>query len=223
MAKITWLGHAAFLLEAGGKRIAFDPWISGNPKCPISLEDFKGADIYAVSHSHNDHGLNDAIKLSKEKGGVIVGIFELANYASEKGAKAVGANIGGFFEVEGIEIALTEAIHSSDIGAPVGFLVRIENRVYYHAGDTGLFGGMSLIGDLYSPEVSMLPIGGYYTMDPVQASLALKILRSRMVAPMHWGTFPVLKGTPDDLEEEVKKRGIKVKVLKLKPGVPIEI
>ena len=223
MARLTWFGHAAFLLEVGGKRIAFDPWIEGNPKCPISLDDFEGAHIYAVSHSHGDHGLNDAIKLSKEKGGVIVGIFELANYATERGAKAVGANIGGFFDVEGVEIALTEAIHSSDIGSPVGFLVRIGGKTFYHAGDTGLFGGMSLIGDLYSPEVSMLPIGGYYTMDPVQASLALKMLKSKVVAPMHWGTFPVLKGTPELLEEEIRKLGIKVRVLKLKPGEPVEI
>ncbi len=223
MAKITWLGHAAFLLEAEGKRIAFDPWIEGNPKCPISLKDFEGAHIYAVSHSHADHGLNDAIRLSKEKGGVIVGIFELANYATEKGARAVGANIGGFFDVEGVEIALTEAVHSSDIGSPVGFLVRIGGRTFYYAGDTGLFGGMSLIGELYSPEVCMLPIGGYYTMDPVQASLAVKILKSKVVAPMHWGTFPVLKGTPEALEEEIRKLGIQVRVLKLRPGEAVEI
>lgn len=223
MARITWFGHAAFLLEVGGVRIAFDPWIEGNPKCPISLEEFKGADIYAVSHSHGDHGLDDAIKLSRERGGTIVGIFELANYAAEKGAKAVGANIGGFFEVKGVEIALTEAIHSSDIGSPVGFLVKAGNRTFYHAGDTGLFGGMSLIGELYSPEVSMLPIGGYYTMDPLQAALAVKMLKSRIVVPMHWGTFPVLKGTPEDLEKEIRRQGIEVQVLKLKPGETIEI
>ncbi len=223
MVRITWYGHSAFLLEVEGKRIAFDPWISGNPRCPISLEKFEGADIYAVSHSHGDHGLEDAIKLSKDKGGVIVGIFELANYASKEGAEAVGANIGGFFEVKGVKIALTEAVHSSNIGSPVGFLVKVGDRTFYHAGDTGLFGGMSLIGELYSPELSMLPIGGYYTMDPLQASLALKMLRSSIVAPMHWGTFPVLKGTPEELEKEIKRLGLKVRVLKLRPGEGLEI
>lgn len=160
LIKLTWSGHSAFLLEFEGRRIAFDPWLDGDPKAPISLDEFEGADVYAISHSHGNHGFEDAIRLSKAKGGTVVGIFQLANYAAERGAKTIGPNVGGFLDIEGIQISLTQAVHSSELGSPVGFIVKARNLTAYHAGDTGLFAGMGLIGELFSPELAMLPIGG---------------------------------------------------------------
>ena len=223
MRKLTWLGHSAFLLEIGNKRIAFDPWLKGNPKAPISLGEFEGADVYLITHDHGDHGLEDAIQLSKEKGGTVVGIVELSDYAEERGAEAVGANVGGLFEVHGIEIALTQAVHSSTIGVPVGFIVKAGGLTLYHAGDTGLFPGMALIGEFFSPRVVMVPIGGYYTMGPFQAAKCIELLGAERAIPMHWGTFPVLKGTPEELKERIRMTGLDVEVVKLLPGESAEI
>ncbi len=223
MVRITYLGHSAFLVKKEGKSVMFDPWISDSPTCPKKLDDLEGADVYVVSHSHGDHGLEDAIRLSSERGGKIVGIYELANYAAERGAKAVGANIGGAFEVDEISIKLTPAIHSSDLGAPTGSIVKIGDLVIYHAGDTDVFYDMKLIGELYKPDVAMLPIGGHFTMGPLEAAKAVELLGVRRVIPMHYGTFPVLYGTPDRLRKELSGRGVEADVLEVKPGESLEV
>ncbi|MGB9631409.1 MAG: metal-dependent hydrolase [Candidatus Methanodesulfokora sp.] len=223
MVKLMYLGHSAFLLEAGGRRIMFDPWIAGNPRCPVKTNECEGADIYAVSHSHADHGLDDAIELSKRKKGKVVGIFEIAEYAGKKGADSVGANIGGPFEVNGVLIKLTQAVHSSDLGSPVGFVVKAGGISVYHAGDTGLFYDMKLIGELYRPDLALLPIGGHFTMDPREAAKAVELLGVDRVVPMHYGTFPVLYGKPEDLKRELRERGIKAEVIQLEPGESREL
>ncbi len=223
MAKITYLGHSAFLVENAGKKVMFDPWISKNPVCPRKLDNLEKADVYVVSHSHGDHGLEDAIRMASEKGGKVVGIYELANYAAEKGAEAVGANIGGAFEVDGVSVRLTHALHSSDLGAPTGSIVRIGDLVAYHAGDTDVFYDMKLIGELYKPDVALLPIGGHFTMGPLEAAKAVELLKVGRVIPMHYGTFPVLYGTPDMLREELSNRGIEADVLEIKPGESLEV
>jgi len=221
--KITYLGHSAFSLEGRGRKVCFDPWVRGNPSAPSGVESLEGADLLMVSHSHDDHGLRDAIEASKRWGGKVVGIFELANYAEREGAMAVGANIGGPFRVEGVEIVLTEALHSSSLGSPVGFVVKLGDLTVYHAGDTGVFPGMAIIGELYKPDIALLPIGGHFTMGPREAAKALEILRPSRVVPMHYGTFPVLWGTPEDLEREVRERGLDVEVVKLEPGESAEV
>ncbi len=223
MVKVTFLGHSAFLLE-GSKRVLIDPWIEGNPQSPISIDQCKGADIYVVTHAHGDHGLDDAIKLAKSHGGTIVSIYEIAMEAGNRGVeKTVGANIGGFFEVDGVKIALTTAIHSSPIGAPTGVVVELDGKRIYHAGDTGVFYDMRLIGELYKPDLALLPIGGHFVMGPLEAAKAIELLGVKKVIPMHYETFPVLKGRPEELKELLRERGLDCEVIILKPGESYEL
>ncbi|RME80195.1 MAG: metal-dependent hydrolase [Methanobacteriota archaeon] len=193
--KITWLGHAAFLVEdeEEEKRVAFDPWLEGNPKA--SRKDIV-ADVIFVSHDHHDHGIADAIRISKEKGSKIVAIYELANYAAENGANSVGCNIGGLFNVDGLEVFGTPAIHSSSMGSPMGFVVKIAGKTVYHAGDTSYFSEMAGIGKRFKIDVAMLPIGGTYTMDIVEAARAAEAIGAKITVPMHYNTFPQIEANP---------------------------
>lgn len=219
--KIRYLGHAAFEVLLDGKKILVDPWITGNPKSPVKLEGMS-ADIVIVTHEHGDHGFDDAVEIAK-KGAKFVGIFELATKAGEKGAKdAVGMNIGGPADIDGLKIVLTQAFHSSTAN-PTGVVVIGKGGSFYHAGDTGLFGDMKLIGEIYHPEVAMLPIGSHFTMGPVEASYAVKFIKPKIAIPMHYGTFPVLTGTPEEFMEEVKKRAPETEVIPMKPGESVEV
>jgi len=219
LGTLTYLGHANVVVESSGIKIAFDPWIKGNPAYPKGFPEPEGVLAYVVTHGHADHGLEDAIKLAKERGGKVVGIFELANFASEKGAEAVGANIGGPFMVGDVKVILTEALHSSPLGAPTGAVVKFpDGLTVYHAGDTGVFLGMSLIGELYSPDIAILPIGGHFTMGPKEAAKAIELLKVEKVVPIHYATFPVLWGTPSMLREELEARSLDVEVIELSPG-----
>jgi L-ascorbate metabolism protein UlaG (beta-lactamase superfamily) len=223
---ITWYGHSAFVVTTpGGKRIVFDPWLTGNPKTPAGAKIDK-ADVICVSHGHSDH-TGDVVPIARATGATVVAIFELASWFASKGVKdTVGMNMGGTAEVGGLRISMTPAIHSSGIiedghstylGEPAGFVVRLEDgRKIYFAGDTALFGDMRLIRELYAPEIAFLPIGDHFTMGPEAAALAVNMLGVRQVVPRHYGTFPVLTGTPDALKRLVDPMG--VDVLVLKPG-----
>src|SRR5512145_1358415 len=168
--KITWLGHSAFLLKAE-KEVLIDPFISGNPKAPCSPESLD-PDIIAVTHGHRDH-LGDTIAIGSRTGCRIISIHEVANYIKSKGVFAEGMNKGGTMEVEGVTLTMTHALHSSSIdasgfsfdgGSPAGFVINIGGHSIYHAGDTGVFGDMQLIGELYEPDIALLPIGDRFTM-----------------------------------------------------------
>lgn len=222
MVRVTFLGHSSFLLE-GSRRIMIDPWIEGNPQSPIRLEECKGADVYIVTHLHGDHGFEDAVKLSKSKGGVIVSIYEIAEEARKRGANSLGANIGSFFDINGVKVVLTKAVHSSNLGAPVGAVVELDGKRIYHAGDTGVFYDMKLIGDLYKPDLALLPIGGHFVMGPLEASLAIELLGVSKVIPMHYGTFPVLQGDPAELKKLTRSRGLETEIIVLKPGESYEL
>ena len=223
---ITWFGHATFLLASpGGKRIVFDPWLTGNPKTPPGAKIDK-ADVICVTHGHSDHTA-DAVGIARATGAPIVAVFELANYFQGKGLKdVIGMGIGGTVDVKGLKISMTTAVHTSSIeedgkvlyvGDATGFVIRLEDgRAIYFAGDTALFGDMRLIRELYAPEIAFLPIGDHYTMDPAAAAKACELLGVRQVVPMHYGTFPALTGTPEELKKLVEPFG--VDVLVLKPG-----
>jgi L-ascorbate metabolism protein UlaG (beta-lactamase superfamily) len=223
---ITWFGHATFLLTTpGGKRIVFDPWLNGNPKAPAGAR-IDQADVICVTHGHSDHS-GDVVTVARATGAPVVAVYELANWFQGKGLKdVIGMGIGGTIEVKGLTISMTPAVHTSSIeedgqvhyvGLAAGFVVRLEdNRAIYFAGDTALFGDMRLIRELHAPEIAFLPIGDHYTMDPVAAAKACEILGVRQVVPMHYGTFPVLTGSPDALKKLVELMG--VDVLVLKPG-----
>ena len=228
--RITWLGHAAFLIESPrGARVAIDPWIGNNPKFPKGF-DLGKLDVIAATHGHFDHFGDDGIPLAKKTGATVVGIFELALHCGANGvAKVSGMNKGGGQKVAGIEFRMVHAVHSAGTSGagkeanfpadPCGYVMTFEDgfRVY-HAGDTNVFSDMALIGELYEPDLALLPIGDFYTMGPREAAKACELLRVARVIPMHWGTFPILTGTPAGLREELKKRGLGTEVIELAPG-----
>jgi len=224
---ITWLGHSTFILTTpGGKRIVTDPWLEGNPKCPVDRRKIPAADLILVSHGHSDH-TGDVVAVARATNAPVVAIYELAQWLEGKGLQnVIGMGIGGTIRAGGVQVTMVSAVHTSGtmedgkliyLGVPAGFIIRMEGGpVVYFAGDTALFGDMRLIGELYKPEVAFLPIGGHFTMDPEAAATASRFLGVKQVVPMHYGTFPVLTGTPDELKKLVEPHG--VDVLVLKPG-----
>lgn len=224
---ITWLGHSAFSLKTpGGRTVLFDPWYTGNPGFPAGREP-KAADLMLISHGHSDH-TTDAAAVARATGATVVGIYEITSWLKAKGVTALEPmNKGGTIEVRGLRITMTDARHSSSfdnltyLGEPAGFIVKLENgQTLYYAGDTALFGDMKMIGELYRPDIAFLPIGDRFTMGPDTAAIAARWLGVRQVVPMHWGTFPLLTGTPQALEAHLEGSGIQV--LTLKPGETAE-
>lgn len=226
---ITWLGHSAFRLRTpGGKELLFDPWYTGNPSFPPASRP-KTADLILISHGHSDH-ITDAAATAKQTGATVIGIWEVTSWLGSKGVQHLEPmNKGGTIEVKGLRVTMTDACHSSSfdengivyLGEPTGFIVRLENgQTIYFAGDTALFGDMKLLGELYHPDIAFLPIGDRFTMGPDTAAMAAKWLGVKQVVPMHWGTFPLLTGTPDQLKHHLS--GTSVQVLELKPGETAE-
>ncbi len=222
--KFTYLGHAAFKIEADGKTIFVDPWLGG-PTSPIKVEDITSADIVLVTHDHGDHGYEEGVQICKKTGATFVAINELGIKAKSKdGVENVHTlNIGGSVVVDGVTITLVQAFHSAGIGAPTGFVVKTASGTFYHAGDTGIFSGMDLIGKLYKPDVALLPIGSYYTMDIHQAALATKLIGPRYVIPMHYDTFPVIEADPQEFARLVKEQSPNTEVKILKPGEAADV
>jgi L-ascorbate metabolism protein UlaG (beta-lactamase superfamily) len=224
---MTWLGHATFLLTSpGGKRILFDPWVTGNPASPESAKKIGDLDIILLTHGHSDH-TTDAVAIGRASGAQTVAPFELAEWLQTKGLqKVTGMNPGGTLRVMGLSITMVHAEHSSSVqdggqivylGVATGYVITFEDGLtIYFAGDTSVFGDMRLIGEMYRPQIAFLPIGDLYTMGPEQAAKACELLGVRQVVPMHYGTFPALTGTPATLRALVEPRGIQV--LELKPG-----
>src|SRR5262245_32212841 len=225
---LTWLGHAAFRLDtAGGKRVYIDPFLTGNPKCPENEKKPERVDIIAITHAHGDH-LGDTVELAQQFGPTIVAPVELADWLQlkHKLQNVQDPNKGGTVDVDGVRFTLTDANHSSSnndleyMGEPCGIVVRTDGKSIYFAGDTNVFGDMALIARLYTPDVAVLPIGDHYTMGPVEAAVAVELLEVNRVVPCHYGTFPALIGTPDELAERV---GSGVTVEKIEPGDSVTI
>jgi L-ascorbate metabolism protein UlaG (beta-lactamase superfamily) len=226
MASLTWLGHAAFLIESDeGKNIYVDPWLSGNPKTPESLKRPEQVDVIAVTHGHGDH-VGDTVELSRAfPQAEIVCQVELKGWLETKGAlvgdQLPGLNKGGTQEVGGVHFTLVNAFHSSSAddgtytGESCGLVIRLEGgRALYFAGDTCVFGDMALIARLYAPDYAVLPIGDHFTMGPREAALALELLGNPPCIPSHYGTFPLLTGTPEQLRIEAPDATLHV----LEPG-----
>ncbi len=211
--KITWLGHSTFKITTpSGKVVLVDPWVMGNPMCPEPLKKIDRLDIMLITHGHGDH-LGDAVALARAHKPQIVGIYETCLWLESKGVgeQTRPMSKGGTQKVGEIEVTMVHAIHSSGIedegkvvyaGEPCGYVIRLPGGLsIYHAGDTAVFGDMKIIGELYAPDLACLPIGDLFTMGPREAALAIRLLGVRQVVPMHYGTFPVLTGTPAALRE----------------------
>jgi L-ascorbate metabolism protein UlaG (beta-lactamase superfamily) len=215
---LTWLGHATFRLDTpGGKRVYIDPFLHGNPKCPESEQEPERVDVIALTHAHGDH-LGDTVELAQKHGCTVVAPVELADWLQIKHSleKVRDPNKGGTVDVDGVKFTLTNAHHSSSnndleyMGEPCGIVVTVEDGTkIYFAGDTCVFGDMQLIGRIYEPDLAVLPIGDHYTMGPREAAVALELLGTKRCVPCHYGTFPPLVGTPQELRE-------------LAPGVTVE-
>ena len=221
---LTWLGHASFRMDTpAGKRIYVDPFLSGNPKCPESEKEPERIDVIALTHGHGDH-VGDTVELSKRFNPEIVAMVELKGWLGQQGAdvgEMPGHNKGGTIEAGGVNFTMVNAFHSSSsdegdyLGEAAGLVLGFENgTTIYFAGDTCVFGDMQLIGRIYSPDVAVLPIGGYFTMDPREAGVALELLGVQRCVPCHYGTFPILAGTPDELRQHAPG----VEVIPLEPG-----
>ena len=212
---VTWLGHSAFRVDTpGGKRVYIDPWL-GNPKCPESEQSPERVDLIALTHGHDDH-LGNTMDLAQQFDCPVIGLVELRDWLSTQGLPqddAVAGNKGGTIEQVGVKVTFTDAKHSSSVfrndvpiylGEPAGLVIEVENGTkLYFAGDTCVFGDMQLIARLYAPDVAILPIGGHFTMDPKEAAVALELLGVDRCIPCHYGTFPLLAGTPEELRERL--------------------
>ena len=220
---VTWLGHASLRIDSpNGKRIYVDPWLD-NPKCPEAEKQPERVDIVALTHGHGDH-VGSAVEIGKKFSPEIVAMVELKEWLGEQGVEVgevPGPNKGGTVEIDGIKFTLVNAFHSSAapdgtyVGEAAGIVVELENATtLYFAGDTCVFGDMELIGRIYGPEVAVLPIGGHFTMDPREAGVALELLGTKRCIPYHYGTFPLLAGTPAALREQAPG----VEVIELQPG-----
>ena len=226
---IEYLGHSAFnIISEEGLNILIDPFISSNPACTTPVESLR-PDIILLTHGHSDH-FGDALEIANNSNATIISTHEIALFVQKQGLNAIGMNKGGSVSVNDmINITMTDAKHTSSIdfteevevaGAAAGFVITLENgKKIYHAGDTALFGDMkTIIGDMYKPDIAMLPIGDRFTMGPVDATIAAKWIGARIVIPMHYNTFPEIEQDPEEFAELVDHESIGTYTLILMPG-----
>jgi len=229
---ITWYGHACIEIGTpGGATVLVDPWFA-NPASPRSPDTVDTCDVMLVTHGHADH-LGNAIPIASRSRPKWPAIHEMTLWLSSVYSApddVIGMNKGGTVEVAGLRITMTSADHSAGdwdndtgmpryLGEPAGFVIELEDgsRIY-HAGDTNVFGDMRLIGEMHAPEIAFLPIGDHFTMDPEQGASACRFLNVQRVIPIHWGTFPLLRGTPADLARALMDLGSSTVVVALRPG-----
>lgn len=225
---IKWLGHSAFqIITDDYLKILIDPFISNNPAAPVSVEELK-ADLILVTHGHKDH-FGDTMEIADRTGAAIIANHEHSVYLSQQGFETMGMNFGGNIEFQGIKVTMLDSRHSSDMdfmdeigagGSSCGFIITLENgRKIYHSGDTGLFGDMkTIVGEIYQPDIAIIPIGDRFTMGPVEAAIAADWINPEIVIPMHYNTYPSIEQNPLEFAERVEAKNPEIKVVVLEPG-----
>ena len=233
LESITYIGHSGALIKAGDKIVAIDPWITGNPLCPKELQNPEKIDILILTHGHGDHA-GDAVRLAKEYGCKVCCIFDLGQILISEGApeaNIIGMNKGGKTQIDGLTIALTNAFHSNSYtktngeqvyaGEACGIILSDGANTIFHAGDTCLFSDLKLIADKYSPQIALLPIGDYFTMDAEDAAKAAALLGVKTAIPIHYKTFPLLAQSADEFASHLSKNNIEC--AELEPGQTLNI
>ena len=228
--RITYLGHSTFqFVTAGGEQILIDPFLANNPQTPEELKQVGELDTMLITHGHFDH-FEDAIPVARQTGALAVANFEIFAYLQSQGIEnAMPVQKGGTSQVGGITVTATHAYHSSSIqtedgsviygGEPMGYIVEFESGFkLYHAGDTAIFGDMRLIGELYRPDIALLPIGNQVVMSPFEAAHAARLLGVGHVVPIHYGTFPFVPGTAEEFQEQVSGIAPDTTVHVMQPG-----
>lgn len=223
---ITWLGHSGFVIDTGSHKLLIDPFLSGNPLAPCSADDL-AADVILISHGHGDH-VGDAVSIARRTGAVVVSNFEISLWMEQQGvAHTHGMSVGGRHQFDFGTVKLTIAHHGSMLpdgangGSPCGILLKLADGTIYHAGDTGLFADMALIGE-EEIDVAILPIGDNYTMGPEDSLRAIRFLKPKQVIPCHYNTWPPIEQDADVWAEAVEAQAIAEPLL-LDPGETVEL
>jgi L-ascorbate metabolism protein UlaG (beta-lactamase superfamily) len=227
--KLTWHGHANFEIITPKLNILIDPWFEGNPSAKTKSTDLGKIDLVLVTHDHGDH-LGQAVEICKQTGAHLGAIVEVAKHcigqgvSQDKVLNGIGFNIGGTIDFNSVKITMVQAFHSCERGFPVGYILTLEDDyTIYHAGDTGIFSSMEVLGQLYKIDLALLPIGGVFTMDPRQAALACKLLKCKNVVPMHWGSFPVLEKDTKSFQAALQEFASGTNFIEMSPGQTIDL
>jgi L-ascorbate metabolism protein UlaG (beta-lactamase superfamily) len=240
-AKVTWLGHASILVEAGRHRIFFDPWIAENPKCEMKLEDIKEATAICVTHGHNDH-IGDSFQIVKQTGAKLICSPEIGFYAAKKGISydegSYPLNIGGSWRTEDFTVTMVNADHTSDIlgeefeadgtvipgSGSSGYVLELrDGPCIYYTGDTGVFLDMAVIRELYAPDLAVCTSGGKYNMGYRETAYAAALISPTYLIPVHHGTFADQELDMEELRTAMRVRTPKVRLVTLAPGESFEL
>jgi L-ascorbate metabolism protein UlaG (beta-lactamase superfamily) len=226
--KVSYHGHSVVQIQTNGKTIIIDPFITGNSLTDLTIDDVK-PDVIILTHGHGDH-VGDTVELAKRNDALVIANADLCAFLSFQGVKTHAMHIGGAYQFEFGKVKLTQAFHGSGYviadsqeiiycGMPAGILFMNEGKTIYHAGDTGLFSDMKLIGERHPIDLAFLPIGDNFTMGPEDAAYAAKLLAAKTVVPIHYNTFPPIKQDPNTFLEMLDDKNGKI----LQPGESIEI